>query len=116
MHRRHTRSTRHDTLLPETTLFRSHLHQLRFGVHSRPKAKKAKATVSTAAAARQADPLAATMPLVAAFRDLLIGKRRQTSEFTVAPLWGSSPARPTDRKSTRLNSSHYCATRMPSSA
>src|SRR3546814_1242252 len=34
-------------------------------------------------------------------------------------IWGTPPAslRPrSDRKSTRLNSRHYCATRMPSSA
>src|SRR3546814_2040545 len=31
--------------------------------------------------------------------------------------WAFGQARPTlDRKSTRLNSSHYCASRMPSSA
>src|SRR3546814_5632554 len=28
----------------------------------------------------------------------------------------AAPDRPLDRKSTRLNSSHYCATRLPSSA
>src|SRR3546814_1350831 len=34
--------------------------------------------------------------------------------FSYAP--GKTPLQQVDRKSTRLNSSHYCASRMPSSA
>ena len=61
-----------------------------------PKAKKP--TVTTASA-RRVDPLSAVMggamPLVAAFRDLLAGVRRETGPFTFRPLWGQSPASPT---------------------
>src|SRR3546814_15875224 len=38
------------------------------------------------------------------------------SDFTEGNAWQYSWYVPQDRKSTRLNSSHYCAYRMPSSA
>ena len=72
------------------------LHQLRFGRWVPPKAKKP--TVSTTRA-RRVDPVSAmmggAMPLVAAFRDLLDGVRRETGPFTVRPIWSQSPASPT---------------------
>src|SRR3546814_7015446 len=39
-----------------------------------------------------------------------------TSETLYIGFWGYDSRPDRDRKSTRLNSSHYCASRMPSSA
>src|SRR3546814_6867680 len=54
---------------------------------------------------------------------LCVGEPRDVREsggaidYVLAQIAGSPPIPPPiDRKSTRLNSSHYCASRMPSSA
>src|SRR3546814_21006038 len=103
MIRRPPRSTRSDTLFPYTTLFRSLLHvsltpwewRARSGVHRYENQK-------TEPAEKRAD-------------------RRVDAETHIAELDLQDrglgvDARQQDRKSTRLNYSHYCATRMQSSA
>jgi hypothetical protein len=40
----------------------------------------------------RAAPIAAPIPLIAAFRDVLAGVKREISPFTVAPTWVRSPA------------------------
>src|SRR3546814_21035570 len=97
MIRRPPRSYRSDTLLPDTTRFRS--------------AGSAESVTSTGAIAladllrKNAEP----EPVVAA-RELPAGSVREVGGRRDGP----EPTR--DRKSTRLNSRHECASRMPSSA
>src|SRR3546814_11014795 len=88
------RSTRTDTLFPYTTLFRSH------GIISHNK----------------------TRPIAASDKRrgrVVTGKERghdaDTPDFRDRRS-ARTGSRRRDRKSTRLNSSHYCASRMPSSA
>src|SRR3546814_13945828 len=88
MIRRPPRSTRTDTLLPYTTLFRSGL--------------SADGVVSPGAVHQIAD---AQSPQPG------VGLHLVHLPSCRAELW-----RDVDRKSTRLNSSHSCASRMPSSA
>src|SRR3546814_3061628 len=94
------RSTRTDTLFPYTTLFRS-LHVLVFGdddtIHGGRAGRKYPDVIIAFEAILRQDPVAALSPEV-------INDRPVAEGF------------PADRKSTRLNSSHYCAARMPSSA
>ena len=45
-----------------------------------------------------------------------VTKRRDYTVGEWAQLWYENYAKPSDRKSTRLNSSHYQQSRMPSSA
>src|SRR3546814_5208729 len=55
-------------------------------------------------------------PIIGFQGDMLIGAGCvETVECAAVTLGEYGPA-PRDRKSTRLNSSHYCASRMPSSA
>src|SRR3546814_8149075 len=88
MIRRPTRSTRTDTLCPYTALFRSDFME-------RGMRALADVTDATLATHRSAVEVSRFGP-----QDLVDVRR------LVAP----------DRKSTRLNSSHSCASRMPSSA
>src|SRR3546814_9152147 len=108
MRRRPPRSTRTDTLFPYTTLFRSSTAVL---VMTAP--------VGNAGNRRRT--------LVFAGAWLPQGARHRTAETASAHLgvWRPAgarhlfkpkPGQARDRKSTRLNSSHYCASRMPSSA
>src|SRR3546814_13365743 len=106
MLRRPPRSTRTDTLFPDTTLFRS-------------------------CETRIFDPSDLPLPDQIADDDHpAVEELRQHSIWSEGQVW-CSPERhgqitgimkaqvdhlPLDRKSTRLNSSHYCASRMPSSA
>src|SRR3546814_18652898 len=93
MIRRPPISTRTDTLFPYTTLFRSrnlvaqHLHQQQF---VRP---------------------ALLQQIGRAFMEFAVSRFVRKQLALDDRLGG-----PADRKSTRLNSSHYCASRMPSSA
>src|SRR3546814_1487559 len=98
MIRRPPRSTRTDTLFPDTTLFRS--QQLPF-VHF---------LVPPVSGAERQVLLPKHRDKHAASRGSLRG-RRSESDRSPCPA-----RRRRDRKSTRLNSSHSCASRMPSSA
>src|SRR3546814_2344370 len=93
MIRRPPRSTRTDTLFPYTTLFRS---------------ARARPVLQLVGAVHHVDQHDADRhPISFPFHRPRFGGlsgRRQLGRRTV------------DRKSTRLNSSHYCASRMPSSA
>src|SRR3546814_19975885 len=101
MVRRPPRSTRTDTLFPYTTLFRSS-GERRSGTNSRPEHIKA-AT------------LACLKRLRTDHIDLLY-QHRVDPEVPIEDVAGAVKDLIADRKSTRLNSSHSCATRMPSPA
>src|SRR3546814_9200957 len=114
MIRRPPRSTRTDTLFPYTTLFRSlerfldqvlaagvvHHHVLLLGLQVVDVLDRDQAQ----AAAQARSQVGALLALAVAVGGGVV----------VAA--GDESARALDRKSTRLNSSHYCASRMPSSA
>src|SRR3546814_15960280 len=88
MIRRPPRSTRTDTCFPYTTLCRSPLRD-RFGIPVR------------------------LIFYTHAELEQVIGRAARLLGLAIAPDGALEIA---DRKSTRLNSSHYCASRMPSSA
>src|SRR3546814_2364523 len=96
MIRRPPRSTRTDTLLPYTTLFRSRALRIRgAGLMGRSHDR-----ISPDRGNGVFDPDRGESDIATRKEGALI----------------SEHAYNTDRKSTRLNSSHYCAPRMPSSA
>src|SRR3546814_7269567 len=96
MIRRPPRSTRTDTLVPYTTLFRSSaLDGGDAGAQDRPYRKDARFARHRSGAST-GDDASPRLPRRAVYRHQRLGGG--------------------DRKSTRLNSSHYCASRMPSSA
>src|SRR3546814_13941741 len=97
MIRRQPRATRTDTLFPYTTLFRSGW-SIAFGSHEMTR----EAVIDFAA---KFDPQDFHLDDEAAARGPF-GR-------LTASGWHTSAV---DRKSTRLNSSHSCASRMPSSA
>src|SRR3546814_5399673 len=108
MIRRPPRSTRTDTLFPYTTLFRSAERLDRFtrDLH--------RAFAGEQDAARGVE--ARRLPRVACLGDVVdIGTRRLKRDIHVGDLCLHQLKRP-DRKSTRLNSSPSCASRMTSSA
>src|SRR3546814_4800027 len=102
MIRRPPRSTRTDTLFPYTTLFRSDLRAFRFG-------------------RRPGGPAVGVPPMTSLLQTLKSRfDNRPDSEhgqaLTRVAMLVVVLAYLQDRKSPRLNSSHYCAPRMPSSA
>src|SRR3546814_16225520 len=107
MERRPPRSTRTDTLCPYTTLFRSGL-------------------LLAGCAATQTAPKTAQEPLSADVLASQVGEKPTPASPPTGQQWlyGSAEGavasaqayRALDRKSTRLNSSHSCASPMPSSA
>src|SRR3546814_20534799 len=99
MIRRPPRSTRTDTLFPYTTLFRSP-HQI-FKAWS----DKYKGKFDAGWDVYRQQTFA---------RQKALGWVPKDAKLTPRP--DTLPAWDRDRKSTRLNSSHYCASRMPSSA
>src|SRR3546814_9757072 len=112
MIRRPPRSTRTDTLFPYTTLFRSFLGEHRgmleqhrlFDRFERRFMLEDIEHRNVGHRALDDDPLAENEAAEQA-----MGLRPDAHE-------PDRPAVREDRKSTRLNSSHYCASRMPSSA
>src|SRR3546814_5441968 len=110
------RSTRTDTRFPYTTLFRSTVlrHPQRMG--------KGAALRSGFAQARRFD----MQGVVTMDGDgqhggadiprLIDAANRNPRCVIVGARLRKRATQPVDRKSTRLNSSHYCASRMPSSA
>src|SRR3546814_15270365 len=107
MIRRPPRSTRTDTLFPYPTLFRSQRamqqHQRAFLVDV-----WRRAGIGMQGAVRQALGILAGLLLEVGLAALAPEQRQ--GEATL------NQNGPRDRKSTRLNSSHSCASRMPSSA
>src|SRR3546814_7250898 len=101
MRRRPPRSTRTDTLFPYTTLFRS--------VKIKDAGTKNLYNLSYADSDRQ---MAQTV--VQAFLRILMNDT--VSANTASATTAQNFLEQQDRKSTRLNSSHSCATRIPSSA
>src|SRR3546814_2466895 len=135
MIRRPPRSTRTDTLFPYTTLFRSAGDGWRFPIEAPPPPRRGARRVDAGeldeplplamAAAGLEQVLAWGVPGIAA----ALGERTRALDDALdangLSTWktpGHAPhltaLRPPaeDRKSTRLNSSHSCAPRMPSSA
>src|SRR3546814_18250524 len=108
MIRRQPRSTRTDTLFPDTTLFRS------LGRAFKP--RRIIALERNAAATIQlkhpADDIIEEIAIVGDKDDVA----RIIDQMLFQPLHTFGVKVVGDRKSTRLNSSHYCASRMPSSA
>src|SRR3546814_10202744 len=98
------RSTRTDTLVPDTTLFRSRV---------RPADLSARAdTLARSLPGMDAEGFVELgFPMDSAWRGALPPDTGFTHLDDV-PAWAILE----DRKSTRLNSSHSCASRMPSSA
>src|SRR3546814_8865642 len=105
-----TSSPRTDTLFPYTTLFRSFLActiAALVGSAKDPSYRYFDVKVSGAEAKK----------LVQRYIGVDDPKQRPLVRFRLGDLWGDAYIRDKgDRKSTRLNSSHYCASRLPSSA
>src|SRR3546814_11958045 len=103
MIRRPPRSTRTDTLFPYTTLFRSRVRR-----------------VELDEPVQRVHRLGVVVGLVERIRRHQLGLRRPDRVGVLAldlvEQRGGLLELALDRKSTRLNSSHYCATRIPSSA
>src|SRR3546814_14416468 len=119
MIRRPPRSTRTDTLFPYTPLFRS----VRLGarlVHDR---LEPRFDLLVAVRIRVRDVVRniadrGRLAVQAGNRGLHRTTDRHNTASWLEIRFGQNRASgvPVDRKSTRLNSSHYCASRMPSSA
>src|SRR3546814_2085616 len=107
MIRRPPRSTRTDTLFPYTTLFRSRIADIvRKGFQPR----------SVGLEAEQAAKLVLARALANKRREIkkvAMGGGQNPAHNAEVKRFANDKAR--DRKSTRLNSSHKCAPRMPSS-
>src|SRR3546814_2635796 len=120
MIRRPPRSTRTDTLFPYTTLFRSVIDQSRKVISGAP-FDDGKDSALWADAQAKADALVKDGKITAEraaelkedARDALLEVVKPAYERVIA---FAESELPKDRKSTRLNSSHSCASRMPSSA
>src|SRR3546814_8833639 len=123
MLRRPPRSTRTDTLFPYTTLFRSNL--------AKALAREGYRPTLFGYTDQAVDPrtTAPDDPRLATYEEVLPGfevavKLPEDNAAWFAWLRERGHQQPEDwrgmywpdRKSTRLNSSHYCASRMPSSA
>src|SRR3546814_13691332 len=98
--RRPPRSTRTDTLLPDTTLFRSMPHAIAL----------ANGTLALELGLRALG--------IGPGDEVVVTPRSFIASASCAVSLGAVPvfADVEDRKSTRLNSRHQCASRMPSSA
>src|SRR3546814_3119634 len=92
-------STRTDTLFPDATLFRSRVQRRQYAILGRAVVIAGAITNVQDSPTLAANPLYTTLDILCSFDGLRV-----------------SGLRITDRKSTRLNSSHSCASRMPSSA
>src|SRR3546814_8968813 len=126
MIRRPPRSTRTDTLFPYTTLFRSRST----GSDSGRETRDVRASVASSYLSSGADAIAGVVDdLLAVFLGKGAALRRWkeiehrfrgTTELHAERRDDERPVDQDrlrqDRKSTRLNSSHSCASRMPSSA
>src|SRR3546814_3954412 len=121
MRRLPPRSTRTDTLFPYTTLFRSIAPQsvlIAPQIGAIPRSDQAvtmapKPTLSLDAIAQAVAATPGGMG-IEALQDVFPQVPRRNLQRWLAKL--VEAGRLIDRKSTRLNSSHSCATRMPSSA
>src|SRR3546814_9511014 len=124
MIRRPPRSTRTDTLFPYTTLFRS-LNGCRLLAVGAPLSGPSRFEISDSPRYRRMGErfgaLAAEQSICGCH--IHVGVADQVQAVQVCnhvriwlPALLALSANSRDRKSTRLNSSHYCATRMPYSA
>src|SRR3546814_17843949 len=108
------RSTRTDTRFPYTTLFRSHTYSVTTHTQTTRRCNafgsSLRKDVGHCATSICVDSESVCLEL--AEHCSLHQLRRLHPVLTKC----SSSHNHTDRKSTRLNSSHYCASRMPSSA
>src|SRR3546814_11887555 len=107
MQRGHARSTRTDTRVPATTLFRA--------VHD-PQVRHRAIEVLAASDGDQAVALFAQHQPRYVVVDVQLGGQSGLEVCSRLRSLAGGGAATLDRKSTRLNSSHSCATRMPSSA
>src|SRR3546814_18057530 len=111
MRRRPPRSTRTDTLLPDTPLFRSPAN--------RPVTLPPLIEAMRRPEFYPHEPAAVALVQTHISYVFLAGaevyKVKKPVRFTFLD-FSTLPRRRQDRKSTRLNSSHYCASRMPPSA
>src|SRR3546814_10087492 len=125
MVRRTTRSTRTDTLFPYTTLFRSAQAGRPGGAQKLLNLSREAPDLAVVQARRQHQGLtlaegpnvgllSSQISLIAPFNLYLPGDRRLEGSKLRPYLRQTSHGQ--ERKSTRLNSSHSCAHRMPSSA
>src|SRR3546814_5088103 len=107
MIRRPPRATRTDTLFPYTTLFRSaHTGKALIRQHAQNLALRCKRHVCDFVEIKRA-----AMPLLQQS-----GPHQSIAVLNTEQFFFDSLRRHPDRKSTPLNSSPYCADRMPSSA
>src|SRR3546814_8626834 len=123
MLRRPPRATRTDTLLPYTTLFRSDRGRGRHIRLRRTEGPRAKARLSGNGRGAQhllSSGLSPQCLLSKPVHDAIYSENSviaapQGAEVSMI-VFNLRCAKDQDRKSTRLNSSHTCASRMPSSA
>src|SRR3546814_7326369 len=119
MIRRPPRSTRTDTLFPYTTLFRSRPPSFNLAIRQ-AQGKSTRHFIDQPHHLGGQPPVTQLRQLelhpVTAFNPAPgIGRKRGCVDENV-PAAVIGRAEPIDRKSTRLNSSHYCPSRRPSSA
>src|SRR3546814_4584676 len=118
MIRRPPRSTRTDTLFPYTTLFRSARYRAlarAHGVEQRVHFLGPVANAELPELYRAAD--AVVMPSASeGLANAWVEALACGTPIVISDAGGAAELVTSDRKSTRLNSSHYCATRMPSFA
>src|SRR3546814_18020253 len=99
------RSTRTDPLFPYTTLFRSREQADEKQAEALRELEQAKAELEESLRQLREEEMARMLALLEARFRKMLDAQAQVYEGTVR----------VDRKSTRLNSSHYCASRMTSS-
>src|SRR3546814_4206172 len=128
MIRRPPRSTRTDTLFPYTTLFRSRVFILPPSLRELERRLRARATDSDEVIAARMERAAAEIGHWDGYDYVLINKDIEACFEQVKTILAAERLRRSRqtgligfvrslaRKSTRLNSSHYCASRLTSSA
>src|SRR3546814_20475305 len=116
MLRRPTEITRPSTLLPYPTRFRSEHGITPAGHDLKTLGVVILRNGEVAATAAGAAVLGSPLNSVALLANMLGKRDREIPAGTLVLTGGITEAVPIDRKSTRLNSRHSCAPRMPSSA
>src|SRR3546814_5473852 len=117
MMRRPPRSTRTDTLFPYTTLFRSLYSEdlgVEMGIYETPYEDFGRLTYAMWRACRLV--IDTGIHHMGWTRDQALAYLRERTALSEHEVTTEVDRYISDRKSTRLNSSHQCASRMPSSA